>query len=223
MSSRPFLRSEGITVSFNGQTALEAVTFDVHEREYVGIIGPNGGGKTTLIRVLLGLLIPDSGIITWPYGRVSIGYVSQSMYHDRKFPVSVRDAILMGTLTGSSWGVRYSADARRKAMEIIDFLFLDRLVNRTVGDLSGGERQRVFLARALMGDPELLILDEPTANIDPKARSTIYDILGNLNHKMAIILITHDTEGLAGRVDRLLYLDRYIRELPTHAIVKAEA
>lgn len=222
MNEAPLLRAESVTVRFDGQTALDSATLEIYRRDYIGIVGPNGGGKTTLIRVLLGLQPADSGRVEWPCGRVPVGYVSQSLSRDVQFPVTVRDTVLMGTLTGTSWGVRYSAREQKRAEELMERLSLGRLAKRGMGDLSGGERQRAFLARALMSDPAILVLDEPTASIDPEMRGTVYGLLEELNRQMAIVLITHDTEGLRGRVGRLLYLDRRIQEPADTATIFAE-
>ena len=191
---------------------LEKVSFSVFKGDFFAILGPNGGGKTTLLRVILGLQLPTSGIITVfdaPPGRAHgrIGYVPQRLFFDREFPVSVHDVVLMGRLSKKKLLQRYNEDDRRKAEEALDITGMSRLRNHRIGTLSGGELQRTLIARALAGEPELLLLDEPTASVDPEMKTTIHDLLDRLKQQLTIMLVTHDTGTIGRHVSRIACLN----------------
>lgn len=199
------LEIQNLTVRYGSNTALQNVSFSMHEGEFVALMGPNGGGKTTLLRTVLGLLTPTEGSVRMHTRRV--GYVPQSSAVDRNFPISVKDVVKTATL---SEGLHPHLFRKKTNMAIIDSC-LERVgllafKERQISELSGGEFQRLLIARALATDPELLLLDEPTANIDPPNREHIYRVLRSLIPQKAILLITHDLAVLNGTADRLLCL-----------------
>ncbi|MBM3422030.1 MAG: ABC transporter ATP-binding protein [Chlorobi bacterium] len=206
------IRCEGLCVELGGAAVLRDLSFSVDEGEFLAVVGPNGGGKTTLLRVLLGLQKPSSGSVSVfgaqpgnSPGRT--GYVPQRLFFDRDFPLGVMDAVLMGRIALKTPFQRYSKADREAAGEALRTVGLSSLANRRIGALSGGELQRTLIARALAGKPELLLLDEPTASVDPEMKTTIYDLLDRLRKSMTILLVTHDTGTVSRFVSRVLCLN----------------
>lgn len=204
---------EDVWVNFDGVPVLEGVNLSVGQRDFLGIIGPNGGGKTTLLKVILGLVRPSRGGVTVlgrppEKGRKYVGYVPQYSLFDRDFPASVWDVVLMGRLGRAARFRGYSAGdkaAARNALETVEMLdFKDRQIGR----LSGGQQQRVFIARALVGEPRLLLLDEPTASVDAPMMEEFYELLDRLKQNMAILLVTHDLSAVSVYVDTVGCLNR---------------
>ncbi len=207
----PVIACEQLSVDLGGVRVLDGVTFSVGEGDFLGLVGPNGGGKTTLLRVILGLERASAGSVrvfgaqpgSFP-GR--IGYVPQRLFFDREFPISVRDLVLMGRLSKKKLFQHYNALDRRRVDEAIHAAGLERLIERRIGDLSGGELQRALIARALAGEPELLLLDEPTASIDPQMKTAIYNLIEQLKERLTIVLVTHDTELISRYVTKIATL-----------------
>jgi zinc transport system ATP-binding protein len=192
--------------------AVCSASFDLGEREFVGVIGPNGGGKSTLLQLVLGLLVPQQGTIE-VFGeppsaaRSRVGYVPQRAAIDPGVPATVLDIVLMGRLTRASWGPRFprrDVEAARAALERARATDLDR---RTWPTLSGGQRQRVLIARALVGEADLLLLDEPTAGVDTHREVELLDLLDQLNTEIPIVMVTHDLPLVAAHMDRAVWVD----------------
>lgn len=187
----------------------------IFKGECIGIMGPNGGGKTTLLKLLMGFLTPTQGTIqifgqSPEKARLRIGYVPQTHRTDRDFPITLWELVLLGTLSQSSpWGLTPSS-VKKKALFWIDRLGLTPHKEQVFGSLSGGLAQRALLARALVSDPDLLLLDEATANIDTPSANTIFQILQELKGKKTILLVTHDLRTVVERVDRVLCVQRHI-------------
>jgi zinc transport system ATP-binding protein len=203
---------EGLRFSYDGAPVLEDVSFTVLEREFLALIGPNGGGKTTLIKLLLGLLKPDGGdirVFGEPPERAArkIGYVPQDVAMNKAFPISVLDVVLMGRLriTGSS---RLSKEDKAAARQSLDKMGMLDCRDRRIDDLSGGQRERVFIARALATDPDALVLDEPTASLDSEGRTDLYTILKEINKTKTIIVVTHDMMVLSSYVSSVACVNR---------------
>ena len=201
---------------YGSQPVLEEVSFVIRPGEYTGIIGPNGGGKTTLIQLLLGLLKPDSGEIHL-YGepirqfsrRYEIGYVPQRILQDEvRFPATVQEVVESGRYPLKRLLSRFTAADRAAAQEAMEVADVWPLRDQLIGELSGGQRQRVFIARALAASPRMLILDEPVAGVDMSAQARFYGFLRHLNrdHGMTILLISHDIDVVQQEVDRVLCL-----------------
>ena len=208
----PVVTVKELSVILGGTKILDGLSLNVQEGEFLGIVGPNGGGKTTLLRVILGLQKPTSGNVT-VFGhdpvvsRRRIGYVPQRLDFDRDFPVTVEETVLMGRLSSRGLFRRYGAQDRELAEHALETVGMKGLRNHQVGELSGGELQRLLIARALISEPELLLLDEPTASIDPEMKTTIYDLLDTLTQSMTIILVTHDTGTISRNVSRIACLN----------------
>ena len=196
---------EGLRFAYNGETILDDVTFSVPRGEFLALLGPNGGGKTTLLKLLVGLLRPAAGTIRLlgsPLGEAlsRVGYVPQDTNVNKDFPVTVEEVVLMGRLGRGRWLGRADAKERRAAASALERVGLADLARRRLGELSQGQRQRVLIARALATAPELLLLDEPTASVDPSAQSALYEVLTELNGEATIIVVSHDLTAVSGHV-----------------------
>lgn len=194
--------------SYGVAPVLMDITLQIEQGEFFGIIGPNAAGKSTLLKLILGLEHPDSGSIRVLGAdpekvRARIGYVPQHPTFRRDFPISVRDVVMLGQL-GSTYtktgGQQHSREQLDIAMEAVE---LGNIGNRQIGTLSGGQLQRVLIARALACEPEILILDEPTANIDLRAEEDIFGLLKQYNDRMTIIVVSHDIAFISGYVHRV--------------------
>jgi zinc transport system ATP-binding protein len=202
-----------------GQPVVEDATFTVGARETVCLIGPNGGGKTTILKLLLGLLEPTSGTVRVfdeapAKSRLRIGYMPQSLQFDRRFPVSVLDIALMGRLDRRPAGPFRRHD-RQAALAALAEVGLSGLAGRQFCDLSGGQRQRVLIARALACEPELLVLDEPTANVDQAVEAQLYETLTRLGQRMAVLMVSHDLGAVSTVAGSVLCVNRDVHRHPT--------
>jgi zinc transport system ATP-binding protein len=212
----------GVDFSYNGELVLKDVDLEIHEREMIGIIGPNGGGKTTLLRIILGLLKPRRGevlVFGQPPARSShrLGYVPQHMLYDNRFPVSVLDVVLMG-LTGKSSLGPFARATVRKAEEALASVNLSDYRNNPFAELSGGQRQRVLIARALASSPDMLLFDEPTANVDTTAGEKLYEILEQLNSRMTILIVSHDIGFVNRHITSVVCVNQQVVVHPTSAL-----
>lgn len=198
---------------YEHEPVLEDISLSIKELDFIGLIGPNGGGKTTLIKVLLGLLPPTRGEVrimgqSVKKGRRHIGYVPQSNEIDRDFPIRVADVTRMGRLGKRRLLQRYTAEDDEIVAEVLRNVEMLDLRNRTLGELSGGQRQRVYIARALATEPKILILDEPMVGVDPQVTSRIYELLSRLNNYITILLISHDVGVISSYVKTVGCLNR---------------
>lgn len=207
-----------VSVYYEQVLALKDISFSIEEGEYVGIVGPNGGGKSTLMKALLGFVPLQTGTIQI-FGenpsdyKGQIGYVPQFSKVDRNFPISVEEVVLMGTMKqGVSPFFRYSLKQKELAREELRKVgMLDRM-KRQIGDLSGGEFQKMLIARALAVQPQLLLLDEPTSSLDVEARDEIYEILNQLRRQMTILMITHDLDTSLPKMDEVIALNTLLQD-----------
>ena len=202
-----------LTFCYNDAPVLTAVNIDIETGEFMGIIGPNGGGKSTLLKLLLGLLQPDAGTIrilgkSPKESLESIGYVPQHPRFDRSFPISVLELVLMGRLKWLPWWGSYCKQDHDLAQEALREVGIENLADRALGTLSGGQMQRALIARALASKPKILLLDEPTASVDKDAEGQIFSLLKNLSQDITIILVTHDLKTAVQMVDRIICVER---------------
>ena len=203
----------GVCVEYGSTVALEDVTFAIKPLDFVSIIGPNGGGKTTLLKVLLGLLTPTRGTVEVlgkppAQSRLQIGYVPQQVTMDKTFPINVWDVTLMGRLGKKALFRKYSAEDREFAAEALNRVKLYDLRHRQIGNLSGGQQQRVLIARALTSRPKLLLLDEPTASVDSEIKRDIYDLLVELNEELTVVMVSHDIGVVSSYTKTIACLNR---------------
>jgi zinc transport system ATP-binding protein len=225
-SSDPVISLSNVSFSYGGSPVLEKVTFDVMERESISVVGPNGGGKTTLVKLILGLLTPDAGEIR-VFGlpprraRLKIGYMPQHVLYDPFFPVTVMDIVLMGRLGRrdfSGFFGWHNRDDRRAADEALQQVGMDEFRRRPFASLSGGQRQRALVARALCGRPDLLLLDEPTSNVDSLYESRLMELLRELNRQMTILMVTHDLGFVSNMVEKVICVNRRVEIHPTSCV-----
>ncbi|RHE87393.1 metal ABC transporter ATP-binding protein [Bacteroides intestinalis] len=212
--STPLIEIKNLSAGYDSRTVLRNVNLTVYDRDFLGIIGPNGGGKTTLIKCILGLLKPTAGEILYSDKRfvasdkqrgtaqrpalttnrsvLKMGYLPQYNSIDRKFPITVEEVILSGLSSQKSLISRFTATHREKARQVIARMGLEGLEKRAIGALSGGQLQRALLGRAIISDPALVVLDEPSTYIDKRFEARLYELLAEINHDCAIVLVSHD-------------------------------
>jgi zinc transport system ATP-binding protein len=217
----PVVQVEDVTFSFGVAPVLEHVGLTVSDGEFLGIVGPNAGGKSTLLKLILGLLVPQAGrirVLGRPPGDASrrVGYVAQYPSFPRDFPITVGQTVLLGRLgSGQDGGWlaslmpgRFRRADRRAVRRALEEVEAEDLADRQIGSLSGGQLQRVLLARALVAEPRILILDEPTSNIDQRMESDIFDLLKRLNTRMTILVVSHDVAFISSYVTRVACINR---------------
>lgn len=213
MADSTVIELHSVWVRYSGLPVLEDVNLSVKRHDFLGIIGPNGGGKSTLLKVMLGLVTPDEGVVRVlgeppEHARRNIGYVAQRSAFDHDFPASVWEVVLMGRHRVRGMVRRYDAtdgSAAERALERVGMLGARR---KQIGRLSGGEQQRVFIARALVGEPQILLLDEPLASVDPAMQSDLYELLGELRRTLTIVMVSHDIGAISVYVDTIACLNR---------------
>ena len=209
-TDQPLVSLRGVVFAYDRSRIIDGVDLDVWPRDYLAIIGPNGGGKTTLLKLILGLLKPDAGSVTWHdrHARRHVGYVPQFAAFEREFPLTVRDVVLMGRLRGQRLLQRPGREDADRADATLEQLGLDGIADQPVGALSGGQLQRVLIARALVSDPAILFLDEPIASIDTDSRFALTAMLKELNSRMPIVVVTHDITAFAADVRHIACINR---------------
>lgn len=212
-SNPPVVEIDAVTFAYEQQPVLEDVSLRIEHDDFLGIIGPNGGGKTTLLKLIMGLLTPRQGtirVLGQPPQRVRrrIGYVPQHAAVDPTVPASVLDVVLTGRLGRSPWGPRYGPSHVECAMAALEQTETADLAKRALGTLSGGQRQRVLIARALASDAELLLLDEPTAGVDSHMEQGLTNLLHRLNGSLPIVVVSHDIAFVSSHLKRVACLSR---------------
>lgn len=212
------IRFENVSFAYEDSLILKDVTFSVNQGEFVGIIGPNGGGKTTLLKIILGFLKPSTGAVSL-FGHTpqqmmhQIGYVPQALRFDRQFPISVYELVLSGRLFRLPWYGIYSNKDRQITEEMLEKVGLKDFQHCAFGTLSGGQTQRALIARALVSEPKLLLLDEPTASVDAQAEADIYSLLKELRKEMTILMVTHDLNAAIDQVQSVLCVQQTVMNL----------
>lgn len=208
-----------LSVGYDGNIVLEKISFEVFSGDFIGIIGPNGGGKTTLIRTILGLIKPTSGTLNLNISKTNIGYLPQVNQIDKRFPISVIDVVRSGKAESALFSSFHKNTAEKeKAESLLHEMGIIDIRNKAIGELSGGQMQRVFLCRALMNEPELLILDEPSTYVDNNFEGELYNKLKDLNEQMAILLISHDVGTISFFVKTIACVNRHLHHHPSNII-----
>jgi zinc transport system ATP-binding protein len=214
-----------MSASYGAEIVLQNINFKVSENDFIGVIGPNGGGKTTLLKVILGLLKPVNGKIMFNnelLNRKSIGYLPQISTGDINYPVTVTDIILSGLMISKGIISGMSSNDRKKAKMVIDELGLSDMAGSTLNELSGGQMQRVFLGRAIIGDPKLLLLDEPGNFVDTTFENDFYEKLRDLNKRMAILMVSHDVGTISLHIKSFACVNRSLHYHPSHEITNED-
>ncbi len=220
MPSDPVVEFVNVSFAYNTKPVLENVNLTVSDKEFVWVVGPNGGGKTTLVKLLLGLLQPKSGTVrvfgdTAASARTRIGYMPQQAHLDLRFPVTAREVVLMGRLNKGMKPGRFTDSDKEKVRQVLELVAMDSMADVPLRDLSGGQQRRLLIARALACEPDLLLLDEPTANLDRNAERELFRILKKLNHQLTVMMISHDPAFVSDFVEQVVCVNRTVAVHPT--------
>ena len=220
----PLIKIQNLTVGYDKTPVLQNVSLDVYENDFLGVIGPNGGGKTTLIKSILGLLKPSAGKIEFRNDigmkKKPIGYLPQVKHIDRKFPITVSDVVKSGLMMQNS-SISVS-NVKQKVNDILSETGIFDIRNKAIGELSGGQMQRVFLCRAIVSNPKILILDEPDTFVDNRFEGELYEKLRILNSEMAIILVSHDMGTIVKYVKTIACVNGNLHYHPSNRITQKE-
>ncbi len=188
----PLVSIKNMEFAYQKQMVLTNISLSIYERDFIGIIGPNGGGKTTLIKAILGLLKPQKGLVELALDKSEIAYLPQGSQLDESFPITVTEVIASGLEHGLKISFRREKGRQQKVEEALERVGMEALKSRPMGELSGGEFQRTMLARAIISSPKLLVLDEPDTHVDNQFETELYSLLKELNEEMTILLVSHD-------------------------------
>lgn len=213
MNHPPLVEIRGVSFSYDGYPVLQNVDLDICQDDFIALIGPNGGGKTTLLKLILGVLTPQEGVIRVlgippPKASHTIGYVPQNVHDVRHFPITAIEVVLMGKLAP---GIRFwpwSKQDRTEALGLLERMDMASYAGRRIDELSGGQRQRVLIARALVSQPRLLLLDEPIAGIDSKGQGDFFKLLKEINASVALLLVSHDLMVISTHVKSVACVNR---------------
>ncbi len=210
----PAVAFKNVCFSYNHQEVLHDASFEIRHKSFVSVVGPNGGGKTTLLRLMLGLQTPEKGQVgilgkTPVHARKSIGYVMQHLQYDDRFPATVMDVTLMGCSGLRRFG-RYGFSEKRRSIQALQQVEMDTYKSRPFSQLSGGQRQRVLVAQALVSKPELILLDEPTANIDAKGEKVLNSLLHELAKSFTVIVVSHNVNTVLDCSSHVLCVNRTV-------------
>lgn len=221
----PLIKIQNLTLGYDREPVLKDVNLEIYENDFLGMIGPNGGGKTTLLKAILGLLKPMSGKIIFRKDidkqKKPFGYLPQVKHMDRNFPITVFDVVRSGSLMRNPKKVT-SSEIREKVGELLHEMGITGIRNKAIGELSGGQVQRVFLCRALLSDPQVLILDEPDTFVDNRFEGELYEKLRQLNEHMAIILVSHDVGTISSYVKTIACVNGVLHYHPDNVITQEQ-
>ena len=227
MSSREsIVEIKNLGVRYDDIVALEHVNLTIYNNDFIGIIGPNGGGKSTLVKAIMGI-IPYSGSIEYStillrHKKPHIGYLPQISSFDKAFPISVSEVILSGLQAERGLFSRYGRNERKRVEETLERVSLLELRNRAIGELSGGQLQRVMLCRAIISNPKLLVLDEPANFVDNRFENELYALLRDLNKDMAIIMVSHDLGTISSVVRNIICVNRHVHRHDSNIITEEQ-
>lgn len=222
----PIITIKNLSVRYDKITALEHVNLNIYNDDFIGIIGPNGGGKSTLVKAIMGI-VEYSGSIEYGttllrHKKPHIGYLPQISSFDKAFPISVGEVVMSGLQAEQGILRSYGKDERRRVDEILDKAQLSDLKKRSIGELSGGQLQRVMLCRAIISNPRLLVLDEPTNFVDNRFENELYTLLQELNKEMAIIMVSHDLGTISSVVRSIVCVNRHVHRHDSNIITEEQ-
>jgi zinc transport system ATP-binding protein len=219
------IKIENLSAGYDKEPVLRDVNLDIFENDFLGMIGPNGGGKTTLLKVILGLLNPMSGKVSFRDDinkrKKPLGYLPQVKHIDRNFPITVFEVVRSGSLMENSLNPS-SAQIKKRVEELLSEMGIANIRNKAIGELSGGQMQRVFLCRALLSEPKILLLDEPDTFVDNRFEGELYEKLRHLNKHMAIILVSHDVGTISSYVKTIACINGNLHYHPDNVITQEQ-
>ncbi|MBQ5922636.1 MAG: ATP-binding cassette domain-containing protein [Alistipes sp.] len=215
-----------VSVAYDGYAALEGVDLDIYDDDFIGIIGPNGGGKTTLVKAIMGA-VPYSGSITMADALRSgnhrrIGYMPQVSQFDVRFPIFIEEVVLSGLQTEKGFFGRYRREDKTKARDLMEQMGIAGLAQRAIGEVSGGQLQRALLCRAIIAEPRLLILDEPTNFVDNRFEHEFYNMVRRLSEKMAIIMVSHDLGTISSIVKSIVCVNGHVHRHNSNVLTEEQ-
>lgn len=213
---------KNITVKYDSTIALEGVSLDIYPNDFLGVIGPNGGGKTTLVKAILDTVPYDGEVEYSPTlferGHRLIGYLPQQSDFDKSFPISIIEVVMSGLQAEKGFFSRYTKEDRAKAMQLLEMAGIANIADRQISEVSGGQMQRALLCRAVILEPKLLILDEPTNFVDNKFENELYTLLHRLNERMAIVMVSHDLGTITSVVKSIVCVNRTVHRHDSNII-----
>lgn len=220
--SSPLIEIKHMDLAYQRNPVLTNVSLSVFERDFIGIIGPNGGGKTSLLLAILGLLKPRRGSIAYSFDKREIGYLPQGSQVDESFPITVKEVVASGLEQGLKAGIGSARERNRRADQALGAVGMEKLHSRPIGELSGGELQRTMLARAIISSPRLLILDEPDTHVDNQFEMELYALLKQLNKNLTILLVSHDIGIISPYIKTIACVNRDLHYHPTNEITEEQ-
>lgn len=226
MQRKTIISLRNVGVNYDNQVALEGVNLDIFEDDFLGVIGPNGGGKTSLVKAILGA-VPHSGTIEIDESlrrgnHFKIGYMPQVSQFDMRFPISIEEVVLSGLQTEKGFFGRYRCEDRRKATQLLDHMGIAHLAKRPIGEVSGGQMQRALLCRAIIAEPRLLILDEPTNFVDNRFEKEFYAMVQSLSERMAVMIISHDLGTITSVVKAIVCVNGHVHRHDSNILTEEQ-
>lgn len=223
MSQDKLIELEHVYAGYNNKMILKDVNLSIYQNDFIGVIGPNGGGKTTLLKIILGLLKPAKGKVRrYTSASKNIGYLPQYSEIDHQFPITVKNVVLSGSISGNKPFFKHTRQQKKYADELLEQMGIAHLKQKTIGELSGGQLQRAFLCRALISDPKLLILDEPITFVDNAFEGELYEKLRVLNNSMGIIMVSHDVGTISAYVKTIACVNETLHYHPSNVITEKQ-
>ena len=215
-----------VAVRYDGYTALEGINLDIYDDDFIGIIGPNGGGKSSLVKAIMGAVEYRGQIeIAEALRRKNyykIGYMPQVSRFDMSFPISIEEVVLSGLQTEKGFFGRYTSKDKALVREVLNKMGIGELATRPIGEVSGGEMQRALLCRAIISEPKLLVLDEPTNFVDNRFENELYNLLHHLSHNMAIMMVSHDVGTISSVVNNIVCVNRHVHRHDSNIITEEQ-
>lgn len=223
MAQKPLISLKNVSAGYNNQPVIRDVNLEVFPQDFIGMIGPNGGGKTTLIKVIMQVINPLKGAVLFHgISKSDIGYLPQIHNIDQQFPITARDVILSGKASRKNLMFHHRASEKEEARQLLKKMGAEHLLDKSIGELSGGQMQRVFLCRAIISNPRVLILDEPNTYVDNRFEGELYEMLKEYNKSMSIIMVSHDVGMIGSYVKTIACVNETLHYHPTNTITEKQ-
>lgn len=226
MQHTSIITLRNVGVNYEQSIALEDVNLDIFEDDFIGIIGPNGGGKTSLVKAIM-CVVPHSGEIEFApalqrKSHLKIGYMPQVSQFDTRFPISIEEVVLSGLQSEKGFFGRYTHADRQRATELLKQMGIDQIASRPIGEVSGGQLQRALLCRAIIAEPKLLILDEPTNFVDNNFEREFYALVKQLHERMAVMIVSHDVGTITSLVNAIICVNRHVHRHDSNILTEEQ-